>query len=130
MSTHGDGFLIATNVATPIVDFKDVPSPSFDSIATNFAMHTTTNSPTLESSIRRSRRVCIPSTHLQGYFNVVETIEELVNVMENGDEPQSFQEVAKDPHLFIPFSKYVAFPQPSLVFEQPIANLFSPLSIT
>jgi hypothetical protein len=35
---------------------------------------------------------------LQRYFNVVETIEKLVNVMETGDEPQSFQEVAKDPH--------------------------------
>jgi hypothetical protein len=35
---------------------------------------------------------------LQGYFNVVEIVEELVNVVEIGDKPQSFQEVAKDPH--------------------------------
>ncbi len=52
LSTHGDGLPAATNVATPIVDFEDVPSPSFDSIVTNFAMHTTINSPTLESFIR------------------------------------------------------------------------------
>jgi len=35
---------------------------------------------------------------LQGYFNVVETIDKLVYVVETGDEPQGFQEVAKDPH--------------------------------
>jgi hypothetical protein len=40
-----------TNVATPIVDLKDVTSPSLDSIATNFAMPIITNFPTLESSI-------------------------------------------------------------------------------
>jgi len=42
---------IATNVATPIVDPKDAPSPSLDSIVINFAMPTTTNSPMLESFI-------------------------------------------------------------------------------
>jgi hypothetical protein len=35
---------------------------------------------------------------LQGYLNVVETVEELINLMEVGDEPQIFQEAAKDPH--------------------------------
>jgi hypothetical protein len=61
-------------------------------------MPTITHFPTLESSIRRSRCVHTPSTCLQRYLNVVETIEKLVNVMEIGDEPQSFQEIAKDPH--------------------------------
>ncbi len=56
-----------------------------------------TNFPTLESSIHWFRCVHTP-TCLQRYINVVETIEKLVNVMETGDEPQSFQEVAKDPH--------------------------------
>ncbi len=80
-STHGDGLPIATNVATPIVDLEDVPSPSLDSIVANFAMPTTTNSPTLESFIRQSRCVRTPFIRLQGYLNVVETIEELVNVV-------------------------------------------------
>jgi len=85
------------HVATPIVDLEDVTSPSLDSIAATFAMRTITNFPTLESSIRRSR--CVHTlTCLQRYLNVVETIEKLQNVMEIGDEPQSFQEVAKDPH--------------------------------
>jgi hypothetical protein len=35
---------------------------------------------------------------MQGCFNVVKIVEELVNVMEIGDEPQSFQEVTKDLH--------------------------------
>jgi hypothetical protein len=61
-------------------------------------MPTITNSPTFESSIRRFGRVHTPSIHLQGYLNDVETIEELVNVMETGDQPQSFQEAAKDSH--------------------------------
>ncbi len=56
------------------------------------------NFPLLESYVRWFGHVHTPSTHLQRYFNVVETIEELVNVVEIGDKPQSFQEVAKDPH--------------------------------
>jgi hypothetical protein len=39
-----------------------------------------------------------PSTRLQGCFNVDKIVEELVNVMEIGDEPQSFQKLTKDPH--------------------------------
>ncbi len=87
-----------TNVAIPIIDTKDVPSPNLNSIVVDFAMPTTINSPTFESSICQYGRVRTPSIHLQGYLNVVETIEELVNVVETSDEPQSFQEATKDPH--------------------------------
>ncbi len=88
---------IATNVATPTTNLEDGPSPSLDSIAIDFTMPTTTDYPTFEPSICRFEHVHIP-THLQGYLNVVEIVEGLVNLMEIDDEPQSFQEVAKNPH--------------------------------
>ncbi len=97
-STHGDGLPIATNVATPTTDLEDAPSPSFDFIAIDFVMHATIDYPTLEPSIYLSGHVHTPSTRLQGYLNVVETVEELKNLMEIDDGPQSFQEATKNPH--------------------------------
>ncbi len=96
-STFGNGLPIATNVATPTTNLEDAPSPSLDSIAINFAMPTIIDYPTLEPSICKFEHVHTP-TRLQGYINVVETGEEFINLMEIDDEPQNFQEVAKNPH--------------------------------
>lgn len=93
----GDGLLIATNVATHTTNLEDAPSPILDSIAIDFAMPTTTDYPTFEPFICQFEHVHTP-TRLQGYPNVVEIVEELVNLMEIDDEPQSFQEFAKNPH--------------------------------
>ncbi len=97
-STLGDGLPIAINVATPIINLEDAPSPSLDSIVIDFAMPITIDYPTFEPYIHQSGHVHIPSTGLQGYLNVVETVEELKNLMETNDEPQRFQEATKTPH--------------------------------
>jgi len=43
---------IVANVAAPIVDLEDAPSPSLNSIAVDFAMLAVIDSPTLESYVR------------------------------------------------------------------------------
>jgi hypothetical protein len=43
---------IVVNVAAPIVDLEDAPSPILNSIAVDFAMLAVIDSPTLESYVR------------------------------------------------------------------------------
>jgi hypothetical protein len=95
--TPGNGFPIATNVVTPTIDLENAPSPSLDSIVIDFATIATIDYLIREPSIRQLGHVHIPIC-LQGYFNVVEIVEELKNLMEIDDEPQSFQEATKNTH--------------------------------
>ncbi len=95
--TLGNGLPIATNVVTPITDLENAPSPGLDSMVIDFATLATIDYLIPEPSIRQLGHVHTP-TRLQGYFIVVEIIEELEILMENDDESLSFQEATKNTH--------------------------------